>query len=112
MQTHTHTHLSTYTTVQMVGLDRHIIFESIRFSGGHRHRERAQSQILAVLPRDTSSKRGVGIDTHGELLQLEQARREYVQLRDGDGLEEMVVPRGVGTRDTHKYFACAYAGPR
>ena len=42
------------------------------------------------------------MDTHGELLQLVQARREYIQLRDGDGLEEMIVPRGVGTRDTHK----------
>ena len=78
----------------MVGLDQHITFESVRVSDGHRYRERAQSQILAVLPRDTSSKRGVGIDTHGELLQLEQGRREHVQRRDGDGLDEMVVPWG------------------
>ena len=49
------------------------------------------------------------MDTHGELIQLEQARREYVQLRGGDALDEMVVPRGVGTRDTHKHLACAYA---
>ena len=41
------------------------------------------------------------MDTHWELIQLEQARREYVQRRGGDALDEMVVPRGVGTRDTH-----------
>ena len=52
------------------------------------------------------------MDTHGELIQLEQARREYVQLRGRDALDEMVVPRGVGTRDTHKHLACAYARPR
>ena len=52
------------------------------------------------------------MDTHGELIQLEQARREHVQLRGGDALDEMVVPRGVGTGDTHKHLARAYAGPR
>ena len=52
------------------------------------------------------------MDTHGELFQLEQGKREYVQLRDGDGLDEMVVLRGVGTGDTHKHLARAYAGPR
>ena len=50
------------------------------------------------------------MDTHRELIQLEQARREYVQIRGGDALDEMVVPRGVDTRDTHKHLTCAVHG--
>ena len=56
---HTHTHLNTYTTVQMVGLDQHIRFESIRFSDGHRHREREQPQIPVVFTTRTHRRSGV-----------------------------------------------------
>ena len=54
------------------------------------------------------STRSAAMDTHGELLQLEQAGRGAVQHRDGDDIDEIVEPRGVLTSDDFIHLVRAH----